>query len=97
MDNDAQTQQLVTTLVIRAATRFAEGKSQHEIIAELEKDGASRGVAEAIATKGEAIKKPLNEAMKKPVVGEKVERIDEGDTSRKKSTGGGWSFKNLFK
>lgn len=96
MDNDAQTQQLVTTLVVRAATRFAEGKSKHEVIAELEKDGASREVAETIATKGEAIKS-LNEEMKKPAVEEKVERIDEGDTSRKKSTGGGWSFKNLFK
>lgn len=96
MDNDAQTQQLVTTLVIRAATRFAEGKSKHEIIAELEKDGASREVAEAIAAKGEAIK-PLNEEVKNPVIEEKAGRIDEGGTSRKKSTGGGWSFKNLFK
>lgn len=53
MANDAKTQQLVETLVSRAALRFGEGKSRFEILAELEKDGATRDVAEIIATKGD--------------------------------------------
>ena len=57
MDSDAQTQQVVATLVIRAATRFAEGKSRSEVITELEKDGLPREAAESVATKGEEIKK----------------------------------------
>lgn len=59
MANDPKTDQLIRTLIARAAMRFAQGKSRTEVIAELLKDGASQAVAEAIATRGEAANTPL--------------------------------------
>jgi hypothetical protein len=55
MANDVATDQLINTLVLRAARRLSEGKSRFDVIAELIKDGASKEVAEAIVTKGELI------------------------------------------
>lgn len=57
MQNDAQTQQVIAGLVVRAANQIAEGKAKSEVIAELEKEGCPSDLAQAIATKGEEIKK----------------------------------------
>ena len=57
MQNDAQTQQVIAGLVVRAANQIAEGKAKSEVIAELERDGCPSDLAQAIATKGEEIKK----------------------------------------
>lgn len=57
MQDDAQTQQVITGLVVRAANQIAEGKSKAEVVAELEKEGCPTDLAQAIVTKGEEIKK----------------------------------------
>ena len=57
MEQDAQTQQIITNLVVRSATQIAEGKSRESVVAELEKDGCPSELAQAIVTRGEEIKK----------------------------------------
>jgi hypothetical protein len=55
MDNDANTEQLITTLILQSATAFDEGKSRADIVVFLMQQGATPQVAEAIATKAEAV------------------------------------------
>jgi hypothetical protein len=57
MENDQQTQQAISNLVVRSANQIAEGKSKAEVVALLEKEGCPADLALAIATKGEEIKK----------------------------------------
>ena len=104
MDHDAGAQQLVTTLVLRAAARFAEGKSRLEVIAELEADGAARDVAEAIASQGAAISQageagPAETAVEvtPPVPVAEAAVVDVVEAPATESTGGGWSLRNLFR
>ncbi|APW44273.1 hypothetical protein [Rhodoferax saidenbachensis] len=55
MNIDANTQQLVTTLILQAATAFDEGKSRADVVVFLIQQGATPEVAEAVATKAEAV------------------------------------------
>jgi len=55
MDNDANTEQLITTLILQSATALDEGKSRADIVVFLMQQGATPQVAEAIATKAEAV------------------------------------------
>lgn len=55
MDIDANTQQLVTTLILQAATALDEGKSRADVVVFLIEKGATPQVAEAVATKAEAV------------------------------------------
>jgi hypothetical protein len=55
MDIDANTQQLVTTLILQAATALDEGKSRADVVVFLLQQGATPEVAEAVATKAEAV------------------------------------------
>jgi hypothetical protein len=57
MTYDNQTQQALNALIVRSATQIAEGKSKNEVIALLEQDGCPSDIAQAIADKGEEIKK----------------------------------------
>jgi hypothetical protein len=57
MNNDAQIQQVIDGLIVRAANQIAEGKTKFDVISELEKDGCTSDLAKAIATKGDEIKK----------------------------------------
>ncbi len=57
MSDDAQTQQAIANLVMRSASQIAEGKSKSEVVSILEKDGCSNDLAQAIAARGEEVKK----------------------------------------
>lgn len=57
MESDAQTQQAIAGLVMRSTNRIAEGKSRSQVIAELESEGCPNELAQAIASKGEEVKK----------------------------------------
>jgi hypothetical protein len=55
MDIDTNTQQLVTTLILQAATALDAGKSRADVVVFLMQQGATPAVAEAVATKAEAV------------------------------------------
>lgn len=57
MQEDAQTQQAIASLVMRSASQIAEGKSKTEVVAGLEAEGCPKELAEAIAARGQEIKK----------------------------------------
>lgn len=65
MGEEEETQQLVSLLVMRSATRFTEGLEalKREVVEELERDGASRAVAEIIATRGYDLHKASSETL----------------------------------
>lgn len=57
MQDDAQTQQALASLVMRSASQIAEGKSKSEVIAVLESEGCPKELAQVIAARGEEVKK----------------------------------------
>ena len=57
MLSEQQQQEVIYNLVIQAANSYAEGKSTNEIVTEFESQGVPQDLAEAIAKRGEEIKK----------------------------------------